>query len=57
MSLKSSETNIEDIYYLPFGARTIKWSDTSLLINGKPIYIRGFGRHEDADVGEMNLYS
>lgn len=26
----------------------MSWTNTSLLINGKPVYLRGFGRHEDA---------
>lgn len=26
----------------------MSWTNTSLLVNGKPIYMRGFGRHEDA---------
>lgn len=55
VSMKSSETDTEDVYYLPFGARSIKWTDTSLLINGKPIYIHGFGRHEDADIRGKGL--
>lgn len=39
-----------DIYRMKFGVRTLKWTNTSFLINDKPIYFRGFGRHEDSDV-------
>lgn len=40
-----------DVYRLKFGVRTLKWTNTSFLINDQPIYFRGFGRHEDSDVG------
>lgn len=39
-----------DIYRMKFGVRTLKWTNTTFLINDKPIYFRGFGRHEDSDV-------
>lgn len=39
-----------DVYRLRFGVRTLRWTNTSFLINDKPIYFRGFGRHEDSDV-------
>lgn len=39
-----------DIYRLKIGVRSITWNETSFLINEKPIYFRGFGRHEDSDV-------
>nr|CAD7398746.1 unnamed protein product [Timema poppensis] len=38
-----------DIYRLPVGVRTVSWNSTSLLINDKPFYFRGFGKHEDSD--------
>lgn len=40
----------EDVYRLPVGIRKLSWSNTSVTINGKPIYIRGFGRHEDSAI-------
>ena len=43
---------LEDIYYLPVGIRTVKVEGTSLLINNKPFYFKGFGKHEDADVSK-----
>lgn len=39
-----------DIYRMKFGVRTLKWTDTAFLINDKPVYFRGFGKHEDSDV-------
>jgi len=37
-----------DIYRLPVGIRTVKVKGRQFLINGKPFYFRGFGKHEDA---------
>lgn len=45
----SSEENI-DVYRLKIGVRTLHWNAREFLINGRPIYLRGFGRHEDSDV-------
>lgn len=36
-----------DTYRLPVGIRTIAVEGDRLLLNGKPIYLTGFGRHED----------
>lgn len=36
-----------DEYALDFGIRTIEVSGTRLLLNGEPIQLRGFGKHED----------
>ena len=37
-----------DVYSIPVGIRTIHVDGARLLLNGKPIYLRGFGMHEDA---------
>ncbi|KAH0956056.1 hypothetical protein HN011_010898 [Eciton burchellii] len=37
-----------DIYRLPIGIRTLTWTNTSLLLNDRQVYMRGFGRHEDS---------
>ena len=37
----------EDVYTLPYGVRTVKVEGTKFLINGKPLYFKGYGRHED----------
>lgn len=39
-----------DEYYLDFGIRTVKVEGTKLLINGKPFYFTGFGKHEDSEI-------
>ncbi|PSN44368.1 Beta-glucuronidase [Blattella germanica] len=39
-----------DIYRLPVGIRKLEWNNDTVTINGKPLYIRGFGRHEDSSI-------
>ena len=39
-----------DEYTLPVGVRTVEVAEKSILLNGKPIYLKGFGRHEDLHV-------
>lgn len=41
---------ILDEYVQEIGIRTVKVEGTSILLNGKPIYLRGFGKHEDSDI-------
>ncbi|ADQ45036.1 Beta-glucuronidase [Caldicellulosiruptor kronotskyensis 2002] len=41
---------VEDLYTLPVGIRTVKVEGNKLLLNNKPIYLKGFGKHEDADI-------
>lgn len=38
----------EDHYTQKFGIRTIKVEGDKFLINGKPFYFKGFGKHEDS---------
>jgi beta-glucuronidase len=42
--------SIQDVYKLPVGIRTVKVDGNKLLLNGQPIYLTGFGRHEDFPV-------
>ncbi len=44
-----------DTYEQPFGVRTIEIKDGKFLINGKPFYFKGFGRHEDSHVHGRGL--
>ena len=44
-----------DIYRLPIGIRSIKWTTNSFLINDKIVYFRGFGRHEDSAIRGRGL--
>ncbi len=39
-----------DAYTLPVGIRTVAVDGDQLLLNGDPIYLTGFGRHEDFPV-------
>jgi beta-glucuronidase len=39
-----------DAYTLPIGIRTVAVVGNQLLLNGSPIYLTGFGRHEDFPV-------
>ena len=45
----------EDHYTLPIGIRTVKMTDKQLLLNGKPVYLKGFGKHEDSDIKGKGL--
>ena len=37
----------QDAYTLPYGVRTVQAEGTRFLINGRPFYFKGYGRHED----------
>ncbi|MBE7048074.1 MAG: beta-glucuronidase [Ruminococcaceae bacterium] len=37
----------QDVYTESFGVRTVEIQGKSFLINGKPFYFKGFGKHED----------
>lgn len=38
---------VVDVYEEPFGIRTVKVENGQFLINDKPFYFKGFGKHED----------
>ena len=40
------ETELDE-YEISFGIRRIEVTEKAFLINGKPVYFKGFGRHED----------
>lgn len=44
-----------DRYALPIGIRTIQVDGDALLLNGRPVYLKGFGRHEDFPVTGRGL--
>lgn len=50
VELFDNDGQLLDDYTEPFGIRTIKVKDCQLLINDKPVYLKGFGRHEDFPV-------
>ena len=37
----------EDEYTLPYGVRTVQVEGSQFLINGRPFYFKGYGKHED----------
>ncbi len=45
----------EDHYTLPIGIRTVKMTNKQFLVNGKPVYLKGFGKHEDSDIKGKGL--
>ncbi len=38
---------VVDSYHQPFGVRTVRVDGSRLLVNGEPVYLTGFGMHED----------
>jgi beta-glucuronidase len=45
-----NDKTILDTYYQKVGIRTVKLTESQFLINDKPFYFRGFGKHEDSNV-------
>lgn len=45
----------EDCYCETFGVRTVEVKGEQFLINGKPFYFKGFGKHEDSNVHGRGL--
>jgi beta-glucuronidase len=39
-----------DVYEQPFGVRTVEVREGKFLINQKPFYFKGFGKHEDTPI-------
>lgn len=44
-----------DVYEEPIGIRTVEVKDGQFLINNKPFYFKGFGKHEDTHVNGRGL--
>jgi beta-galactosidase/beta-glucuronidase len=47
-----NEVEPVDIYRLTIGFRDVRIDENHILINGRPFYCRGFGMHEDSEVGD-----
>ena len=43
-------TYCDDLYELRFGVRTVEISGHSVLVNGRPFYFKGPGKHEDSPI-------
>ena len=53
---QSSDSGISDRYTLNVGIRTIAVEGGTILLNGQPIFLKGFGKHEDfAICGRANF--
>jgi len=50
-----SKGNLVDSYQLQVGIRTVKVVNKEFIINGKPFYFKGFGKHEDSDIRGKGL--
>ena len=47
----------DDEYQLKVGIRTIEWDDKNLYLNGEPIFLKGFGKHEEFPIlGQGTFY-
>ncbi|KAJ8919604.1 hypothetical protein NQ315_002226 [Exocentrus adspersus] len=55
VELLDDSSKVIDKYDQLFGVRELSWDNTTFKINGKNIYIRGFGRHEDSDIRGKGL--
>lgn len=44
------EKQVIDEYEEEVGIRTVKVQGTNILINDRPVYLKGFGKHEDSDI-------
>ncbi len=44
------EGRLIDEYEEEIGIRTIEIKGIDILLNGKPVYLKGFGKHEDSDI-------
>ncbi|HEL0647216.1 beta-glucuronidase [Streptococcus equi subsp. zooepidemicus] len=47
--------NVVDSYDEPFGIRSITVKKGQFLLNGKPVYFKGFGKHEDTFINGRGL--
>jgi beta-glucuronidase len=47
---RSSDDTILDTYHVKIGIRTVKVRGSQFLINNKPFYFTGFGKHEDTPI-------
>jgi beta-glucuronidase len=48
--MDSAQDILLDEYMFTTGFRTIRATSNQLLVNGRPVYLTGFGRHEDSPI-------
>lgn len=46
----TDRNGIEDVYEEEFGFREVSITGCNVYLNGKPVYLKGFGRHEDSPI-------
>ena len=49
IEIKDGEKPIDE-YNAKIGLRTVKIDGTKILVNNEPVYLKGFGKHEDFDI-------
>lgn len=49
-SLVGPKGDVVDTYVQKVGIRTVTWTNSAVYLNEKPIYLKGFGMHEDSDL-------
>lgn len=49
IQIKDGESVLDE-YIQQIGLRTVEIKGTEILINGNPVYLKGFGKHEDSDI-------
>jgi len=54
VALMSGDQTV-DAYTMPIGVRTIRVEGDRLLLNDEPVYLKGFGRHEDFPISGRGL--
>ncbi|MGN6814100.1 MAG: beta-glucuronidase [Thermomicrobiales bacterium] len=54
VTLRDGE-RVHDTYTLPSGIRTVTVQGDRLLLNGEPIFLKGFGKHEDFQLSGRGL--
>ncbi|XP_050307310.1 beta-glucuronidase-like isoform X2 [Anthonomus grandis grandis] len=55
VELIDENSDIIDKYVQPVGLRVLTWTNTSFFINQRPLYLYGFGKHEDSDIRGKGL--
>lgn len=55
IELHDTSGSLIDVYRMKVGIRTLKWTNSTFELNGKPVYMTGFGRHEDSDLRGRGL--
>ena len=50
-----NDNTVIDTYFEDFGVRTVKVKEGKFLINNKPFYFKGFGKHEDSYINGRGM--